>query len=101
MKKYLLMILGMLLIAATVEAGCGSCPGDKKAAAKAKASVCDIKGTCKADVVKDKVESEIKAVKKCGPNCKKPCCAAKKIKDNASEKAQEVRKKWWKFGFGE
>jgi len=99
MKKILMLILGIMLIATVVEAGCGSCPSDAKKAAKAKAnaSVCDIKGTCKADAAKAKVECEVKAAKTCGANCKKPCCSAKEIKDNASEKAQEKRKKWWKF----
>jgi|GEM_PF-4014406 len=116
MKKCLWVIAGLMLFAVAVEADCGSCDAAKpsaceakmdkqaacavKAECKAEAPVCDVKGTCKAEAAKEKASGKMKAAKPCGPNCKKPCCAAKEVEDNASEKAQKQRKKWWKFGFG-
>jgi len=131
MKKWLLLIVSLLLFAAMAEAGCGTCDAPKDAK---KEAVCEVKGTCKAEAAPEKAACEIKAAKKkaackikakqdkavadieavktcgpdckkpccapkkaCGADCKKPCCAAKEVKDNASEQAQQVRKKWWKF----
>ncbi len=102
MKKVLWMVLGMMVLCGTAMADCGTCKASQKSAKKAikaRAAVCDVKGTCQVEEAKEKIAGKMKAAKQCGPNCKKPCCAPKVAKDNASEKAQEQRKKWWKFGF--
>lgn len=97
-------------------ADCGTCEASQKAA-KDKASVCDVKGTCKVEAAKcdmkgmqDKATCDMKGAKdkascemkkmECGADCKKPCCAGKEMMDKSSEQAQEKSKKWWKFGFG-
>ncbi len=80
MKKLLLMAAGALLIAATAQADCGKCGAD---AVKDKAA-------CSMQAGQDKAACEMKKCegakdqacamksKKCGPDCKKPCCAEKK-----------------------
>ena len=100
MKKLLLLIAGILILAGTAMADCGACEGDAKK-------------------VEDKAVAAMRK-SKCGPDCEKPCCgdkmkgAKKKMKknkrehpkkleeskDKASEQAQQKRKKWWKFWGG-
>ena len=71
---------------------------NEKAACKMEGA--ENKAACEMKNAQDKAAGKMKAAKPCGSNCKKPCCAAKEVEDNASEKAQKQRKKWWKFGFG-
>ncbi len=68
MKKWLCLIIGLLVLAATVEAGCGGCGAD---AAKAKD-----KAACELKAGQNKAACAMKKGK-CGADCKKPCCAAK------------------------
>ena len=103
MKKWIVLIIGTLIVSGTAHADCGACDAPKKLKKKAacKMEAAQKKSACQVKSSKGKATGKLKAAKQCGPNCKKPCCAAKEVKDNASEKAQEVRKKWWKFGLGE
>ncbi len=74
MKKWLLLVAGLLLFTATVEADCGSCTADAKdkAACEMKAKGCG--ATCeKVCGGKDKAACEMKA-KSCGADCEKVCC---------------------------
>jgi len=94
MKKWLLLVVSLLLFAAMVEAGCGACDAPKDAE---KEAVCEVKGTCKTEAAQEKAVGETKdeitkaadkveaaqekavtkaeAATTCGPDCKKPCCA--------------------------
>ena len=86
MKKWLLLIVSLLLFAATVEAGCGSeaCGTKKGAEDKVACSLkaAEDKAACSADKAKCSAEK----AKPCGADCTKPCCADKGSK-----------KPWWKF----
>jgi len=108
MKKLVLLIAGVLVVSGTALADCGSCGADAEKAQKK--ATCEMKATqdkaaCamksaedKAACTKDNAACEMK--KKCGADCKKPCCAAKDMTGKACEQTQEKSKKWWKFGFG-
>jgi hypothetical protein len=125
MSKALMIALCSGALAGTVMAGNHgqhSEQGAKKACAvKADAgkAACDMKkaGAKKACTMKKRAEEKACEAKKACGEAKKACCtddgscktdkacdAAEKAggkmkaaEDNASEKAQEVRRKWWKF----
>ena len=79
MKKLTGIILGMLIFSGTAMADCGACDAPKAAQKKAacKMEAAQSKSTCEMKAAKSKAACELKVAKKCGPNCKKPCCAAK------------------------
>ena len=95
MKKILLILASMVFVGGIAMAdNFGPC-GSSKKAAKAKASVCDVKGTCKAEACEVKCAKEKAACK-----VKEAKCDIKKAKcevSEACEKGQEKSKKWWKF----
>lgn len=102
MKRLIILIAGILMLTGTAMAHCGACEGDaEKAKGKAAAEMKKMK--CGPDCTKPccTAKKEMKAAAKCGEDCKKPCCAGKEMKDKASDQAQQKRKKWWKFWGGD
>ena len=117
MKKWMIILTGMLIAAGSAQAGCGTCEATesveghkhemkkglekehthgKKMKNKAECDAADAKykAACEAGKAKEKGKKCLDGTKKPAEEC------TKEAKDNALEQAQTQRKKWWKFGFG-
>lgn len=83
MKKWYCLIIGLMVIAATVEAGCGSCGADAKKAKE--------KAACSLEKAEGEAACALKKTE-CVADCKKPCCAAKDKCDKAKDKCDSACK---------